>query len=342
MLKPTPSNSNVSSKESPYLSAIQMLSSTWISRMVYLGVKRNIFKLIADGSKTIDQLITKLDIDPEVLSRVLKGMKHLGLLDANEENYDLTTISRLFVPNTPGNLCSMAILWGEEFSNSWGEIESAILDNTSGFQKFYKMDLFSYLSQHHKTAESFDKAMESLAFHIYPSIAKALPLIGIKQVVDVGGGSGFLARTINEIYKDIEVTVFDLDHVIERAKNSTSDFDKINFISGNFFTEVPASNLHILANIIHDWNDEDALKILKTIKKAQTNQGILCLIEMVIDHPNEPSLARSTDLNMLMLTGGKERSKEELSLILKEAGFFIENLINIENATCLVIARHIT
>jgi hypothetical protein len=94
-----------------------------------------------------------------------------------------------------------------------------------------------------------------------------------------------------------------------------------------------------MSNIIHDWPDDKAVEILASCRRAITSDGRLVLVEMALDNADEPLLARSTDLNMLVLTGGKERRLEEFSVLLSQAGFALEYVRNIHNMTCALVAR---
>jgi hypothetical protein len=110
-------------------------------------------------------------------------------------------------------------------------------------------------------------------------------------------------------------------------------------VGGDFFEGVPEAPAHILSNIIHDWADADARRILENVRAAQPRDGTLYLVEMMLGGAAEPLLARSTDLNMLMLTGGRERREAEFAEILGAAGFRITGVRPIAGLTCLLEAR---
>jgi hypothetical protein len=161
--------------------------------------------------------------------------------------------------------------------------------------------------------------------------------------VDIGGGSGRLLATLLNAHPHLTGTLFDLPHVIGEAQALAENRalgTRLTFWGGSFFEQVPAcGDTLILANILHDWPDDRAVQILTNCRRALARDARLILVEMALDYEHEPLLARSTDLNMLTLTGGKERTLNEFSALLQATGCELETVANIHNMTCALVAR---
>ncbi len=153
----------------------------------------------------------------------------------------------------------------------------------------------------------------------------------VRTVADVGGAHGVLLAAVLQANPATRGILFDLPHVIETAKevlDAQGLADRCELVSGDFFEAVPAgADLHLLKQILHDWNDEQSTRLLSNCHRSLTAGGKLLLVEMVIPADNRPSPAQAMDLNMLVLLGGRERTEEEYRRLLDGAGFRLEQVI---------------
>ena len=321
-----------------------MLSATWMARSIYYGVKTGLFARIHDGCRGVDALAAEAGAAPDSLHRLLKGLEHLELVsETGPGQFALTPLGRTLVPGARGRLATMALLWGEEFHAAWSALPEAMATNRTAFEVAAGEPLFPYLATRPEVASRFNEAMQGIAELLYPALATSVDWSGTSHVVDVGGGSGRLIATLLHAHPHLTGTLFDLPHVIDdahgRAENRALGA-RLRFAPGSFFEELPTGgDCFVLANILHDWPDERAAEILANCRRALPLGSRLVLVEMALDNEQEPLLARSTDLNMLTLTGGKERSLDAFSALLREAGFALDSVTNVENMTCAIVAR---
>jgi SAM-dependent methyltransferase len=342
-----PSNSTYRSvcKASPETAVLGMLSATWMARSIYYAVKTGTFERIAAGSATsAHTLAPALGATPESLYRLLKGLEHLELLaEMPDHEFQLTALGRTLLPGARGRLAAMALLWGEEFHAAWSALPEAMATNRTAFEVAFGEPLFPYLARRTDTAARFNEAMQGIAELLYPELALALDWGSTSHVMDVGGGSGRLLATLLDAHPHLTGTLFDLPHVIDDAvalETNVQLGNRLTLYRGDFFEEVPRhADCLILANILHDWTDDRAAQILSNCRRALGPESRLILVEMALDNAQEPLLARSTDLNMLTLTGGRERSLDEFRALLHQAGCELESVTNIQNMTCALIAR---
>lgn len=193
------------------------------------------------------------------------------------------------------------------------------------------MEIWEWYAQHPEEARSFSSAMGNLAQMVAGELVRLVDFSDVQKVVDVGGANGVLLAAILHAHPKLSGILFDLPHVIEAAKpviEGEGLIDRCELISGDFFKEVPSgADVHVLKHIIHDWDDESAIQILKNCRRALRPNGRLLLVEMVIPADNAPGPVQFIDLNMLVLLGGRERSEIEFAALLKKAGFKPPRLI---------------
>jgi SAM-dependent methyltransferase len=331
-------------KASAETTVLGMLSATWMARSIYYAVKTGVFARIERGSTRAHTLAAEIGVAPDALYRLLKGLEHLELLSETAgHEFTVTPLGRTLLPGARGRLATMALLWGEQFHAAWTALPEAMAANQTAFDVAFGEPLFPYLGRHPEVAARFNEAMQGIAELLYPELASAVDWSGTSHVVDVGGGSGRLLATLLSAHPHLNGTLFDLPHVVREAETLDANLasaNRMTFCAGDFFREIPRhGDCLVLANILHDWPDDRAAQILANCRQALASGSRLILVEMALDNAQEPLLARSTDLNMLTLTGGKERSLEQFSRLLHDAGFDLESVANIQNMTCALIAR---
>lgn len=325
------------SNQEPMLSALHLLSSSWISNLLGFALKKNIFTLIDQGKDTLNSLSEILGINTDLLNRLMHGLCHIGLLNHNgKDTFEVTAVGELFFPGAEKSCFAMAQLWQNEFNSAWSKINDAVDRNMPGFDLVYDQSLFEYLAQNPDRAQLFDKAMRDLGGYLYPRLADEIVLHEGETIADIGGGNGYLLTTILQKYTDNHGILFDKPEVIQRVDSNS--LERVTVSGGDFFESVPSADVYILSNIIHDWGDEQSCRILSNIRKQSSGKQRLYLVEMMLDHSEQPHLAVSTDLNMLMLTGGKERRRECFAKLFDRSGYQFVDVKNIGNMTCLIEA----
>jgi SAM-dependent methyltransferase len=197
------------------------------------------------------------------------------------------------------------------------------------------MDTFSYIAKHPEEASNFDRAMANFTTQIAGSVAAVYPFSQFRTIVDVGGGNGALLVGILKAYPTLRGILFEQPEVAERAKVEIAKIDlqdRCKVAGGDFFREVPVGgDAYILKHVIHDWNDERAVAILKSCHRAMTSEGRLLILEGVyptrIDTSDASVGATSNDVNMLVCTGGRQRAEDEFRSLYARAGFRLTKIM---------------
>jgi ubiquinone/menaquinone biosynthesis C-methylase UbiE len=219
-----------------------------------------------------------------------------------------------------------------EHYSSWGNILHSVKTGESAFENLFGMNVFQYYGQNPEPAAVFDRAMTSFSSTESAAVVAAYDFSPIRKLVDVAGGHGGLLFSILKANPHLEGVLFDQADVIERAKSligSDPSTNRCQLASGNFFESVPAgADAYILKHIIHDWDDERSIAILKQCHRAMSPDGRVLVVEQVIPPGNEPFMGKLLDVNMLvMCPGGKERTAAEYEQIFAAAGFKLTRIV---------------
>jgi hypothetical protein len=214
---------------------------------------------------------------------------------------------------------------GEEHYKAWGELLYSVKTGKIAFDKVYGMPVFEFLSQNIEQAKVFDAAMVGVHGRETEAMTDAYDFSGIGVLADIGGGNASLLITVLKRYPAIQGILYDLPGVAERARanlQAAGLADRCRIMGGNFFESVPAgADAYLMRHIIHDWDDEKAMTILRNVHQAIGKDGRLLVVEGVIPPGNDPSFGKLLDLTMLTIPGGKERTAEEYRLLFRTGGF---------------------
>jgi SAM-dependent methyltransferase len=222
----------------------------------------------------------------------------------------------------PGSLSDAVITLGEIHYQACGQLLYSVQTGSSGFNKVFGAGLFDYLGRHPEAAGSFNRGMTNLASMFAYAVVFAYDLAGISSVVDVGGGEGRFLEKILEFYPGMRGTVFDSAVRVGCAERTNQTGTRCSYVWGNFFDCVPAgADAYFLCGVLHDWDNDRALKILGNCRRAMSKNGKLLLLEMVVPSTDAADFSKLLDLNMLVMTGGRERTETEFSVLLDRAGF---------------------
>jgi hypothetical protein len=221
-------------------------------------------------------------------------------------------------------------MMGAEFHKAWGELLHSVQTGEGGFQKRFGRPFFQYMLDHPMRHGIYDTAMGGFGRAEAEAMLAAHDFSAFQTVVDVGGGSGLLLTAILKQYPQLQGILFDLPAVVERARFviSGSGLDgRFRAEGGNFFSSVPAgADAYILQHVIHDWEDREAIAILRNCRGAMNPDGRILLVEMVIPPGNGPFFGKWLDL-MMLLVGGRERTEEEYRQLFSAAGLKLNRVI---------------
>lgn len=299
---------------------------------ISVAAKLGIADLVAEKPKTAEDLAQATKTNLAALRRLLRTLASLRIFAEDDASRFLNTpLSETLRSDHPDSVRALAILWGAPFFwRPWGNLEEAVTTGRPAFERVYQESFFDYLIHHPADASVFDAAMTAVSSVDVSAVLGAYDFSRFRRVVDVGGGHGALLHGILLANPHLQGVLYDLSVVITGAERLRSGevAARCEILAGNFFEAIPAgADLYVLKRIIHDWNDDSALKILTNCRRAISADGKLLLVDWVLKPPNESDLGKFTDLNMLVLLGGRERTESDFRELLGEAGFSLTRVI---------------
>ena len=308
----------------------------WRTQTIRAAVELGVFESLPASAQAIER---SLELADSVGARLMRALAEMELVRRdNGDVYHCTPKGALLQRSHPFSLAGAASLWGGETYAAWAEAEYSLRTGRSAFRTLYGQNLFERLRDRPEHLRSSHRAFASYARHDYRSLAEAWDFGIHDHILDAGGGTGELAFALLRAYPDMTATVMDLPEVIREGEPPDELKGRCRFAPGDFFELWPVrSDAVVLARVLHDWPDEDAVRILARAREAMPTGGKLYVIEMV---PGDITSAGGLlDLNMMIVAGGAERTAEQFRCLLEGAGFELLEVIPTRSVSSVIRAR---
>ena len=311
---------------------LQIISGFWISRSVYVISKLGIPDLLKTGPKSAEELASATKVHAPSLFRILRALASVGVLQSDGKRFAQTALSETLVTDAPGSLRWFAVSeLGQEHYPAWGNLMHSVKTGEIAFDNFFGVDVWEYFSQNPGDAAVFNDSMSAMTATTNEAITALYDFSNFGTIVDVGGGHGALISSILKKNPKAKGVLFDAPEVIEGAQpkiEAAGLSDRCQTVAGDFFKAVPESgDAYMMKWIIHDWDDEKSNRILRNCRNQMKQNGRLILVDCVVPESDEPHFSKFIDLNMLVMTGGKERTAKEFEQLLAGAGFKVTRII---------------
>ncbi|CAK8537910.1 unnamed protein product [Lathyrus sativus] len=288
---------------------------------------------------SLSKLISSLPIHPTkkpCIYRLMRIMTHSGFFTQQnvtenelEIEYTLTDASRLLLQDNPMSVTPFVqAMLSPIMTNPWHQMSTWLKnEESSPFETTHKRYFWDYAAHDPIFNLLFNESMASDARLVGDLLIENCKEVfnGLESLVDVGGGTGTMAKAIAKSFPQMECIVFDLPHVVDGLQG----VDNLNYVGGDMFQEIPQAHAILLKWILHDWNDEKCVKILKKCKESlekKGKEGKVIIIEMVLENATE-NIKESVetqlffDMLMMIIPAGKERNKKEWIKLILSAGF---------------------
>ena len=265
----------------------KMITGYWVSQAIYAAAKFGIADHLKDGPRSVDDLAAVTSTNSDALYRLLRALASIGIFAEGEpRQFSLTPLAEPLQSDIPRSKRALALMSGDEQFHAWAEIEFSIQTGSTAFEKVYGKPIFEYLGEHPDKARIFDAAMVGIHGRESDDILDAYDFSSMSVVADLGGGNGSQIINLLKRYPNLKGILFDLPHVIERAKKqieSAGLTDRCELVGGDFFDAVPSgADAYMMRHIIHDWDDDKSLKILRNCHRAMEPHSKLLVVESVI------------------------------------------------------------
>jgi DNA-binding phage protein len=300
---------------------------------------------LSAGPRTASELAREAGVREDTLYRVLRALASVGVLaETAPRRFALAPAGQLLVSGAPGSMRDMALWITSPFHfRVYAELMHSIETGQPAAEKVTGMPVFDYFRTDPAVSRVFNDAMTNFSEAVIRAALDVYDFSGIKVLVDVAGGHGAVLTAVLNAYPRLGGVLFDLDHVVEGAR-ARIDAMRLNnrcrLESGDMFAAVPAGgDAYIMKHIIHDWDDERAVTILRNIRTAMgSTRGRVILLESVLQPGNAPDFGKILDLEMMAMPGGRERTADEFRGLFASAGFAMTRVIPTESPLSIVEA----
>lgn len=323
----------------PEIVMLQMIWGFWLSRCIYAAAKLGIPDVLARGSMTAEEISGEVGAHAPSLYRVMRALASVGVFaESDGGRFALTPLGETL---KAGGVRSFAIAeLGEDHYEAWGNLLHSIRTGERAFDNVFGVPVWQYYAEHKENAAIFNQAMTDLTLAVEAAVMKAYDFSSFEKVVDVGGGHGSFLASILKSNERARGLLFDAPQVVEGARQRFENeglSERCEVIGGDFFEAVAeGGDLYTMKFILHDWDDARCQTILRNCHRAMKENGKLLVLEMVVPQGCEPSPSKLIDINMLVMTGGRERTREEFSALFEAAGFRLKRVIPTESLVSII------
>jgi hypothetical protein len=326
----------------PYAAVLRMALGAWVAQALYVAARLGIADHLNAGPKTADELAAATGAQPRELYRVLRALASVGVFAEGEDGrFRMTRLSDGLRSDVPKSARWMLIMLGDEWHwRPWGHLLHSVQTGEPAVEHVFGMDTFAYMRQDPEAAAVFNRAMTVQVSVSHAEVIAAYNFAKFGTIVDVGGGYGALIAAILKVHPQVRGILFDQPHVIEETRCRLAQAglaDRCEAIGGDFFEGVPpGGDAYVCSTVIHDWDDERAIAILKRCREVMPPHGRMLLLESVVAPGNLPSLGKLLDLEMMVQTGGQERTEAEYGALFAAAGFRLTRVVPTLSQTSLL------
>jgi hypothetical protein len=295
------------------------------TQLLYVAARLGVADALAAGPRGGDVLAKELGADPGFLRRMLRGLAALGVLDEQADGtFGLSPVGELLRAGTPESLRGPVLTRGAIYYSALDHLLDGVRSGQTPFELANGTTFFEYLAARPTEQAAFQVSMTDRSVHEAKAVVAAYDFSSFRRLVDVGGGQGVLLSAVLAATPGLAGVLFDQPAVVEHARASLPAGCEV--VGGNFFESVPGgADAYLLSRVIHNWDDEDAVRILRSCRGAMPDDGTLLMVETVLPEraADQPAAIRM-DITMLMLFAGRERTEAEYSALLAEADLALE------------------
>jgi SAM-dependent methyltransferase len=313
---------------------MQMSQGMWLTQAVATAAKLGVADALAQSQPQDSAALARaIGADAEALARLLRALASVGVLaQPLPDLYTLTSVGDLLRSDVPHSMRDWLIAETDTpHWEAWGQLYQGVRSGQTVVPRLFGMHIYEYYAAHPQDRACFSRAMGNVSALVAEGTVQHYDFSRARHIVDVGGADGGLLLAILEANSHLRGTLFDQPDVIEAARQaiySKNYQTRCEVVGGDFFQSVPSgADLYVLKFILVDWKDDEALRILQNCRTAIASGGKLVVIEMTIPDDNRPSAAQLFDLNMLVMTGGQERTVSEYGTLFQRAGFRLTRVI---------------
>jgi hypothetical protein len=314
------------SQVSPQLRIWQLGLGFANTAVLHALVKTGVIEQMRQHSRSLSELAQAGQLNSDMLYRALRFATVIGVVEQNDSQYSLTETGALLLKDVPGSVYMGILLIGSEpWQRGWENFAHSLATGDAAFDQAMGEPFFDYLDEHPEYGALFNQWQNILTSMAARAITEVYDFTAYGTICDVGGGQGVLLESLLSANPHLRGILYDQESVIK--DHVLADLSqRVEIQSGNFFEHVPAAEVLIMKNVLHDWNDEKCQVILSRCRQAMQPSSRLLIVEMVIDSPAD-LMGVFYDMHMQVILGGKERTAGEFGALLQRAGMKLNRII---------------
>ncbi|MEK9278134.1 acetylserotonin O-methyltransferase [Bradyrhizobium sp. ISRA442] len=311
----------------PRLDLLDLINGFQVTQAIHVASALRVADHLSGGARSAGELAALTKSHPDSLYRLLRALAAVGVfLEEEGRRFRLTPMGDCLRTDSVTPLGAWAEVVGSPyFWQTWGHLLHSVQTGENAFQNLNGKNVWQFRAEHPEYGATFDRAMTQLSRGSAEAAIRAYDFSSFRHIIDVGGGQGLMLAEILLAHRDMRGTLFDQPDVVAGAKAILMErgvIERCNVVGGSFFETVPeGADAYLMRVVIHDWEDDEAIAILKVCRRAMRESAKLLLIERLVAPPNEMPATKFSDLNMLVSPGGRERTREEFSELFGKSGF---------------------
>ena len=315
-------------EEQPARAVQRLATAYWASRCLHVVAELGIADRLGDEPQTAEALARAVRVEAPPLHRILRALASHGIFVHDGERFAHNDASRLLRSAAPGSMRSFARMMGLKVHwDAYRELDTVLSTGEPPIAKAAPGGFFRYLRAHPDEARVFDEAMAGKAALTIRFVIERYDFRGFSTIGDVGGGQGHLLYAVLEQAADARGVLFDLPEVIERARERAHP--RVHYVGADFFHDaVPACDCYLMMTVLHDWSDAECAVILENVKARAPRGAKLLLIEGVLEPRARQDFKVDLDVEMLVMTTGRERTEADWRTVLTRGGFRLSRLLD--------------
>jgi hypothetical protein len=329
-------------RQTPAGKLLKMIAMRHVPQALHVVAVLRIADLLADGPRSVNELAQRTGSHEPTLYRLLRTLVAAGVFDKDTKGrFRLTALGQPLRSNVADSVRAASILLSGE-SELEGRLVDCVLTGKTAIELASgTTNWIEYYQGDPARAAVFNAAMTALSNAHYAGVVEAYDFRTIRKLVDVGGGHGRLLSMILKAYPKMHGVLFDLQHAAEGGQRTIAEAglsQRCDVVGGDFFRSVPeGGDAYVLSRVLHDWTDEKAIAILKVVRAALPAEGRLLVFETMIRPDARLSYPLLSDINMVIRTGGCERSAAEYRGLYRAAGFKLAKIVETPSPTGMTI-----
>ncbi len=316
-----------------------LLWANLISKSIWCAAELEIADRLKDGPRSAEELAIASDCSVEHLDRLLSALSTIGIFRRSDDKFENTALSSTLIRGDSSSCWCMASFYGNEVYKATDHLLTTLRTGRDSWREAHGVSVWDYFERNPDRGSVFDRVMNSSAVSESRAVLETYDFSSCRTVVDVGGGNGDLLMAVLERFPAARGVLYDKPKVVARARAEQRDrspYVRCDFVAGDFFTSVPAGgDVYLLRRILHDWDDDSAVKILRTCRSALVAKSRVLLVEAVL---NRQMAGNWLDVGM-MIFGGKERTADDYERLLRSAELRLQRVLSTGTRVSIIEAE---